>query len=155
MSSTAPNEPVPASDDELKAALHRVFDGQIPNYGDYNLVCVTECGGTVVGTRPGAPAPIGLVLGYRRRPVELVLAPFDRLSLAGSGRPATIDLTNLAYVSEAAPGAFDVATSTGRVVTFTVRPECVLGADPQSPRTLTQDEDADDLMSFLRDLTAL
>lgn len=153
MSSTAPTGRAPEPDDALKAALHYVFDSQIPNYGDYNLVCVTECGGSVLGPRPGAPVPTGLVLGYRRRPVELVLAPFDRGTLAGTGQPMTIDLTNLAYVSEPAPGAFDVATSTGRVVTFTLRPACELGAG--SAVTLAQEDDAADLASFLRDLVGL
>lgn len=153
MSSTASSEDVPAADSALKAALHHVFDSQIPNYGDYNLVCVTECGGTVPNPRPDGPVPTGLVLGYRRRPVELVLAPFNRDTLAGIGQPTTIDLTNLAYVSEPAPSAFDVATSTGRLVTFTVRPRCELGTGPIG--FLAQDDDADDLAAFLRDLVGL
>lgn len=153
MSSTAGSEPVRESDGALKAALHHVFDSQIPNYGDYNLVCVTECGGSVAGPRPATPVPIGMVLGYRRRPIELVLAPFNRETLTGTGQPTTIDLTNLAYVSEPAPGAFDVATSTGRVVTFTLRPVCLLGAEPT--RFLAQEEDAEDLAAFLRDLIGL
>lgn len=153
MSSTAPDESVPGSDVALKSALHRVFDTQIPNYGDYNLVCVTECGGTVSGQRAGAPAPAGLIIGYRRRPVELILAPFHRETLAPLGLPSTIDLTNLAYAAEVAPGAFDVATSTGRVVTFTLRPVCTLG--PGASAALDQDEDAADLTQFLRDLVAL
>lgn len=153
MSSTAPTGRAPEPDEALKAALHYVFDSQIPNYGDYNLVCVTECGGSVSGPRPGTPAPTGLVLGYRRRPVELVLAPFDRRTLEGTGQPMTIDLTNLAYVSEPAPGAFDVATSTGRVVTFTLRPACTLGTG--SAVTLAQEDDAADLTAFLRDLVGL
>ena len=143
------------SDGRLKAALHRVFDGQIPNYGDYNLVCATECGGTVAGQVPGAPAARGLVLGYRRRPVELVLAPFDRTSLAPAGQPATIDLTNLAYVTVAGHGAFDVATSTGRVVTFTLHPDVALPLAEAPAGVLHQEEDAADLASFLEELAAL
>ncbi|GAB2736050.1 hypothetical protein [Sinomonas soli] len=153
MSSTAPTGRAPEPDGALKAALHYVFDSQIPNYGDYNLVCVTECGGSVSGPRPGAPVPTGLVVGYRRRPVELVLAPFDRGTLSGTAQPTTIDLTNLAYVSEPFPGAFDVATSTGRVVTFTLRPVCELGTD--SAVALAQEDDAADLETFLRDLVGL
>ena len=143
------------SDGLLKAALHRVFDGQIPNYGDYNLVCATECGGTVTGQVPGAPAARGLVLGYRRRPVELVLAPFDRTSLAPAGQPTTIDLTNLAYVTVAGQGAFDVATSTGRVVTFTLRTDCALPLPGAPAGVLEQEDDAADLAAFLEELAGL
>lgn len=153
MSSTPAGTSAPGSDTALKAALHRVFDSQIPNYGDYNLVCVTECGGTVAGERPGAPAASGLILGYRRRPVELVAVPFHRETLAALGQPATIDITNLAYVAEPAPSAFDVATSTGRIVTFTLRPECSLG--PASSASLAQADDAADLAEFLRELVDL
>jgi hypothetical protein len=144
---------VPGSDTALKAALHRVFDSQIPNYGDYNLVCVTECGGTVRGERRGAPPPSGLLLGYRRRPLELVAVPFHRETLAPLGQPATIDITNLAYISEPAPNAFDVATSTGRVITFALRRSCTLG--PGGSGALDQEDDADDLAEFLRELAGL
>ncbi|WP_077487633.1 hypothetical protein [Sinomonas mesophila] len=155
VSTAESGRPDAESDDRLKAALHRVFDGQIPNYGDYNLVCATECGGTVTGQVPGAPAPRGLVLGYRRRPVELVLAPFDRTSLAPAGQPATIDLTNLAYVTVVGQGAYDVATSTGRVVTFTLRADCALPHAGASAGTLHQEDDAADLAAFLEELAAL
>lgn len=157
--STAPYEPSGASggdaDDELKAALHRVFDGEIPNYGDYNLVCTAECGGTVTGPLPQRPSPRGLVIGYRRRPAEIVVAPFDRTSLTSAGRPLTVDLTNLAYVAEGAHGAFDIATSTGRVVTFTLRELCELSPDASAGALLVQDDDAADFADFLRELAAL
>ena len=149
------SRPDAESDGLLKAALHRVFDGQIPNYGDYNLVCATECGGTVSGQVPGAPSARGLVLGYRRHPAELVLAPFDRASLSPAGQPATIDLTNLAYVTVAGQGAFDVATSTGRIATFTLRDECVLALPGTPGGTLHQADDAADLAAFLEELAAL
>ncbi|GAB3284335.1 hypothetical protein GCM10027449_28300 [Sinomonas notoginsengisoli] len=153
MSSTVSDDSFPRSDNALKSSLHRVFDSQIPNYGDYNLVCVTECGGTVSGQRVGIPVPTGQILGYRRRPVELVMAPFHRETLAPLGQPTTIDLTNLAYVAESAPETFDVATSTGRIVTFTLRSACTLG--PEHGMALGQDEDAADLAEFLRELIGL
>lgn len=152
MSST-PAGDVPGSDVGLKAALHHVFDTQILNYGDYNLVCATECGGTVAGQRPAAPVPAGLIVGYRRRPVELILTPFNRETLAPLDRPVAVDLSNLAFVTEAAPGAFDIAMSTGRIITLTLRTTCILG--PHSANTLSQDDDAADLASFLRDLADL
>ncbi|WP_422933495.1 hypothetical protein [Sinomonas sp. P47F7] len=144
------------TDAALKTALHRLFDGQIPNYASYNLVCAAETGGTFDGVLPGAPVPHGLVLGYRRRPAELVITPFDRRTLEPSGRPWTIDLTNLAYAEEAVPGAFDIGTSTGRVYSFTVRGRCVIDA-PSSPhpRVIEQVDDAEDFADFMRTLAAL
>ncbi|GAB4099640.1 hypothetical protein [Sinomonas halotolerans] len=141
-------------DSRLKAALHRVFDSQIPNYGDYNLVCSTECGGTVAGPVPGPPPALGFVIGYRRRPVELVIAPFERATLAPAGQPTTVDLTNLAYAAEPLEGSFDVATSTGRVLTFTVHGECMLPLEGEDQH-LAQEDDAADLRAFLDELGAL
>ncbi|MEA5456604.1 hypothetical protein SPF06_17910 [Sinomonas sp. JGH33] len=148
-----------ASDAALKAALHRLFDGQIPNYASYNLVCAAEAGGTIEpepGSLPGAPVPLGMVLGYRRRPAELVIAPFDRRTLTPAGRPSTIDLTNLAYAEEATRGAFDIGTNMGRIFCFTVRSRCTLdGPDEPAPRTIEQDDDAEDFAAFMRDLAEL
>ena len=145
------------SDAALKAALHRVFDGQIPNYGSYNLVCAAEAGGMLDGPFAGTPMPRGVLLGYRRQPIELVIAPFDRRTLEAAGRPWTIDLTNLAYAAESAPGAFDVGTSTGREFSFTVRSLCQLDSPEQTttPRTVEQQDDADDFTAFMRQLCAL
>ncbi|WP_138443368.1 hypothetical protein [Sinomonas susongensis] len=146
-----------ASDAALKAALHRVFDRQIPNYASYNLVCAAEAGGMLDGPFSGTPTPRGVVLGYRRQPIELVIAPFDRRTLEAAGRPWTVDLTNLAYAAEPSPGAFDVGTSTGREFSFTIRSLCQLDPAERStaPRTLEQEDDADDFTAFMRDLCAL
>ena len=146
----------PTSDAALKSALHRLFDGQISNYASYNLVCAAETGGTFDGALPAAPVPHGLVLGYRRRPAELVIAQFDRRTLEPAGGPWTIDLTNLAYAEEAAAGAFDIGTSTGRHFSFTVRGRCALDApDAPGARILEQDDDAEDFADFMRGLAAL
>ena len=146
-----------ASDAALKAALHRVFDGQISNYASYNLVCSAESGGTVDSAWSRVPVPRGVVLGYRRQPIELVVAPFDRRTLAPAGRPWTIDLTNLAYAAETSPGAFDIGTSTGRAFSFTVRTRCLLDRPEESPtpRTVEQEDDAEDFAAFMRELAAL
>jgi hypothetical protein len=146
-----------ASDAALKAALHRVFDTQIPNYASYNLVCSSESGGTVDGTWSPQRIPHGLVLGYRRQPIELVIAPFDRRSLASAGRPWTVDLTNLAYAAESSPGAFDIGTSTGRMFSFTVRRRCLIDRPEErpDPRTVEQEDDAEDFSAFMRHLAAL
>lgn len=146
-----------ASDAALKAALHRVFDSQIPNYASYNLVCAAESGGTIDSAWPGIRIPRGVVLGYRRQPIELVIAPFDRRTLAPAGRPWTIDLTNLAYAAETSPRAFDIGTSTGRSFSFTIRDRCLLDRpeDRSTPRAVEQDDDAEDFAAFMRQLAAL
>jgi hypothetical protein len=109
------------------------------------------------GPFPGTPTPRGVVLGYRRQPIELVIAPFDRRTLEAAGRPWTIDLTNLAYAAESAPGAFDIGTSTGREFSFTIRAECQLDVAEQTaaPRTVEQEDDAADFTAFMRELCAL
>ena len=47
---------------DLKRALRRVFDTQVLNHGDYNLVY-----GQPSGSGPA------MVIGYRRQPLELLL----------------------------------------------------------------------------------
>ena len=126
--------------DELKSALRRVFDSQMPNYGDYNLVCATPL-----------PDSAGyFVLGYRWSPPELVFAPFETDSLQGLEPPTAINTTNLSHADELAPGSYEVGTSTGRVFRFGVESEAALPAAPGSVhRVLRQDGDRSDFHSFL------
>ena len=66
----------------LKNALRRVFDSQIPNYGDYNLVFAVQA---------AAPsARTAYVVGYRWKPAELMIAPVDLTGITGAGVPAEV-----------------------------------------------------------------
>lgn len=108
---------------DLKRVLRRVFDTQVLNHGDYNLVY-----GQPSGTGPA------LVLGYRRQPLELVLCPVDVPSAASlppdqtdllltapAGPPASVALTNVATLADTGHG-YQVETVTGYRTWFEVSP---------------------------------
>ena len=79
----------------LTERLHPVFDQQIMNYGAYNLVFATGRASRVDGQRdPERDAARNFLLGYRRAPSELVIAPMDPLRMLPVGQPVSIDNTN-------------------------------------------------------------
>ncbi|WP_246657721.1 hypothetical protein [Arthrobacter yangruifuii] len=127
--------------DQLKRVLRRVFESQIPNYGDYNLVLAT----------PGLDGETGFyVLGYRWRPAEVVFAPFDVDTLAGLEAPTSVNTTNLSHTDELDAEAYEVGTSTGRVFQFAVEPQAVLPATASAgERLLEQAADWEDFRSFV------
>ncbi|MCC3273908.1 hypothetical protein MUK71_10780 [Arthrobacter zhangbolii] len=126
--------------DQLKLVLRRVFETQIPNYGDYNLVCAT----------PGLDGETGFyVLGYRWRPAELVFAPFDVDSLAALEAPTAINTTNLSHTDELGTDAYEVGTNTGRIFRFSVLPQAALPAEGSST-LLEQAADWTDFRSFVQ-----
>lgn len=128
------------SSDELKSSLRRVFDSQMPNYGDYNLVCAT----------PLPDSSAYFVLGYRWSPPELVFAPFAADTLESLEAPTAVNTTNLSHTDEVSPGSYEVGTSTGRVFRFGVEAEAQLPAAPDGgSRTLRQHGDRTDFHSFL------
>lgn len=104
---------------DLKRALRRVFDTQVLNHGDYNLVY-----GQPSGSGPA------LVIGYRRQPLELLLCPVDVASAAGqescgaappSAPLASVALTNVATLADTGHG-YQVETVTGYRTWFEVSP---------------------------------
>ncbi|MCQ1999097.1 hypothetical protein [Arthrobacter zhaoxinii] len=127
--------------DQLKRVLRRVFESQIPNYGDYNLVLAT----------PGLDGETGFyVLGYRWRPAEVVFAPFDAATLAGLEVPTSVNTTNLSHTDELDADAYEVGTSTGRIFQFAVEPQAVLpAAGAEGGRLLEQAADWEDFRSFV------
>jgi hypothetical protein len=143
----------------LKNALRRVFDGQIPNYGDYNLVFAAQPGSaTDRGPRSAkghAPTPAGtagraFVIGYRWKPMELMVAPVDLAAITGAGVPVEVNMTNLAHALQwDDDGLYEVGTSTGRIFRFGVAAAPVLDIGPGSPLRLVQDDDVTDFTSFM------
>lgn len=127
--------PVSASE-SLKARLHAVFDSQIPNYGDYNLVA----GSNSLAARESAARNQRprrrrtYVLGYRWHPAELVIAPFNEQTLTAGSVPVTINMTNLAYAVQLPLGGYEVAASTGKAFRFGVEDVMTLEA-PEVPGT--------------------
>ena len=127
------------SSDDIKAVLRHVFESQIPNYGDYNLVCAVPGG-------DGAEAYY--VVGYRWRPAELVFAPFDTGTLAGLEPPTAVNSTNLSHTEEVSTGDFEVGTNTGRIFRFQVQASAPL-PDDGSLRVIEQAADLEDFASFV------
>lgn len=139
----------------LKNALRRVFDGQIPNYGDYNLVFAARrtAAGSRRSTRVPAtqpPAPSAFVVGYRWKPMELMIAPVDLAAITGAGVPVEVNMTNLAHALQwDDDDSFEVGTSTGRIFRFDVAAEPVLDVGPGTPLLLDQEDDCLDFTAFM------
>jgi len=156
-----PDEPLdssPALDggQSLKNALRRVFDGQIPNYGDYNLVFAArqEPDGPAVRTTAGATsspvATTAYVVGYRWKPMELMIAPVNLTAITGAGVPVEVNMTNLAHALQwDDDDTYEVGTSTGRIFRFGVTADPVLDVGPGSRLRLAQADDLVDFTSFM------
>ena len=134
----------------LKSALRRVFDGQIPNYGDYNLVFAAHPAGD------GMPTATSFVVGYRWKPSELMIAPVDLGGIRGSGVPVEINMTNLAHALQWSEDAsYEVGTSTGRIFRFGVTSRPVLDVGPGTPLALEQHDDVMDFEAFMEAFIAM
>lgn len=129
--------------DMVKSLLHEAFDQQIPNYASYNLVAADGMAGS------GGPK----IIGYRRRPAELVIAPIDPVHLTASEAAITINNTNVNQLAMINDGGYEVATSTGRVFRFNVtdRPSVDLHVDDAVVHNveLEQASDAADFAEFM------
>lgn len=145
MSHETPSSTTPLDGGQgLKSALRRVFDGQIPNYGDYNLIFAAD------PSADGTPTASSFVVGYRWRPAELMIAPVDLSGITGAGAPVEINMTNLAHALQwEGDGSYEVGTSTGRVFRFGVTPLPVLDIGPGALLTLVQDDDVVDFEAFM------
>ena len=128
------------SSDDIKAVLRHVFESQIPNYGDYNLVCAAP---------GGDGADTYYVVGYRWRPAELVFAPFRTGTLAGLEAPTAVNSTNLSHTEEVQRGDFEVGTNTGRIFRFQVLGTAPLPENGEGSRIIEQATDLEDFASFL------
>lgn len=154
--------------EDLKRALRSVFDHQVLNHGDYNLVY-------------GQPSGSGAahVIGYRRRPLELVLCPVDvteavladeavLAEAAGSDSSeaevasrrtvalGVVGLHNVATLADTGMG-YQVETVTGFRTWFEVSPTpavplaVVRGEQDAGYALLDQQEDAEDFHRFMGD----
>jgi len=127
----------------VKRLLHEAFDQQIPNFASYNLVAA----GGMAGSG-------GLkVIGYRRQPAELVVAPIDPMDLSASEAAITINNTNVNQLALVNDGGYEIATSTGRVFRFNVNnsPSIDLHVDDAVVHTVQveQASDAEDFADFM------
>lgn len=138
---------------ELKRVLRRVFDTQVLNHGDYNLVY-----GQPSGSGPA------LVVGYRRQPLELLLCPVDvPAAVAQTAGPtdsitpvaplASVALTNVATLADTGHG-YQVETVTGYRTWFEVSPTPAVpvgsaGEQEDGYVVLDQVDDSEDFHQFM------
>ncbi|WP_298251415.1 hypothetical protein [uncultured Arthrobacter sp.] len=153
MTSEHPDGPArpPEGGQELKDAFRLVFDGQIPNYGDYNLVVASCHDGIADGSGPGR----AFVVGYRWKPAELMIAPTHLSGITGAGVPAEVNMTNLAHALQWEDGSYEVGTSVGRIFRFGLEPEPVLEIGPGAPLRLDQADDVVDFAAFMTAFIAM
>lgn len=129
-----------SEDAELKALLRTAFESQIPNFGSYNLVLSTGTSGS------SAPA----VIGYRREPIEVVLAPLNPLNLTPKSRATEINATNVSHLALVSDGGYEIGTSTGRVFRFKVPGHVSLDLPCNGHRVLLdQSDDSADFTEFM------
>ncbi|WP_129658061.1 hypothetical protein [Rothia uropygialis] len=140
----------------LAERLHTVFDSQVMNYGAYNLVYAT---GRATYNEPSAvdhqvTPQQHFILGYRRYPSEVIVAPFDPQVLASLGLPIAIDNTNLVDATSTTHGELALETTSGSSFDLNVLPlveiETAYGAE-----VLEQEADADDFLSYIQDLVSV
>lgn len=144
--------------DQLKESLRQIFDAQIPNFGDYNLVCASNAPAAVTGSaaRPARHAKFrAYVIGYRWRPAEIVVAPFNADTLTAGSVPVTINMTNLHHAMKLAGGDVEVGTSTGKTFRFGVRADAGLPELDGERRDIDQTDDYEDFSVFLESFLAM
>ena len=127
----------------VKARLLEAFDSLLPYFACLNLVAGTGTAGSG-----------GLkVIGYRRQPAELIIAPVNANDLRASENAININNTNVNQLAELSDGGYEVATSTGRVFRFSI-PE-KLNIDYHIDDAVTvgaqvdQESDAHDFADFM------
>ncbi|MBB3667293.1 hypothetical protein [Garicola koreensis] len=162
-------------EERVVAALRGVFDASVMNFGSYNLLYARNMvdqstqpdddaapsaagpGEAEVSVQEAVARAAGLLIGYRREPVELVLCPvdtdqvLDRLgeyddAVAIAEVPALLNLTNLAGMATD-ESSVEILFSTGRRLTLRVDPVVQF---PQVPGlSVRQHLDVEDFYDFL------
>lgn len=150
------------SSDQLKESLRQIFDAQIPNFGDYNLVFASNAP-TGTHTSHTSPEPDSgrpqqgdcFVIGYRWQPAEIVVAPFNADTLTAGSVAVTINMTNLHHATRLAGGDVEIGTSTGRTFRFRVRPDGGLPDRGGERRDIDQSDDYEDFSTFIESFLAM
>lgn len=152
----APVPPPAETSPSLEERLHAVFDAQVANFGAYNLICAT---GWARHADPGIQEHQGpdqqlFVVGYRRAPAELVVAPVEPEGLQARGLPLALDNTNMIRCSTHSTG-LDAATVSGSTLHLEASPVTVLHtAGPEGPtETLDQTHDVADFLDFVQEFS--
>lgn len=147
------NEP---GSDTLKNVLRGIFDSQILNYGDYNLVfAVNERHEARDADGVRITKPKFFVIGYRWQPAEVMVAPVNGQTLTGGGVPVEINMTNLSHAVQLAGGDYEVGTNIGKTFRFGVQPEIVFTPTPERELHLDQSDDYSDFELFMQAFIAM
>lgn len=139
-----------APSQDLQQRLHTVFDEQVTNHGAYNLVCAS---GLATHREPSVNEVQGgsqhhFVIGYRRSPSEMVIAPFRADSLLPHGLPVALDNTNTVRAERGEEGTWVVENTSGSVFRLEVAPTALVPADGAA-RELEQTHDVEDFLAYL------
>lgn len=143
--------------EELKESLRRIFDTQIPNYGDYNLVFASNSR-ALKASRAASGGEVKLrcyVLGYRWQPTEIVIAPFNATTLTAGSAAVAVNMTNLHSALKLANGDVEISTSTGKTFRFGVEACGILPDVNGTSRELEQTDDCEDFSGFIDSFLAL
>lgn len=147
----------PETSPTMAERLHTVFDSQVMNYGAYNLVYATGC--ATYASQPsdgeqGGASQRHFIVGYRRYPSEIIVAPFDPAALASLGLPIAIDNTNLIEASSSGQDRLRLETTSRTAFDLKVMPlveiETAYGAE-----VLEQEADSEDFLSYVRELVSV
>ncbi|WP_253905849.1 hypothetical protein [Arthrobacter sp. H5] len=140
----------------LKDTLRHIFDSQILNYGDYNLVfAMNERHETKDPSGGRVSKPKYFVIGYRWHPAELMVAPVNVQTLTGGGVPVEINMTNLSHAVQLGGGDYEVGTSTGKTFRFGVQAQAAFSPVPGETLRMDQRDDYPDFQSFMRAFVAM
>ncbi|HEV7167257.1 MAG TPA: hypothetical protein VGN49_04730 [Micrococcaceae bacterium] len=145
--------------DQLKESLRQIFDAQIPNFGDYNLVFASNASAiapSIGAARTDDPTSSGrpqqlrcYVVGYRWQPAEIVVAPFNADTLTAGSVAEAINMTNLHHAMKLPGGDIEIGTTTGKSFRFGVRPDGALPDLGGQRRGIEQADDCEDFATFI------
>lgn len=110
---------------QIAQELHTVFDGQIMNYGAYNLVFAS---GSAMYPNPDVSSlqeegQEYFLVGYRDTPLEAVVTPLALPEVRSTGTPTSIDNTNAMQVFTADEFRFVLQATNGTAFNLTFEPK--------------------------------
>lgn len=137
----------------LQDRLRSIFDAQVMNYGAYNLVCAP---GDAISATEGSPAEEHaaaghFLVGYRRGPVELIIAPFDPKTLEPLSPPIAVDNTNMLRGEALTDRSILLETTSGTRFRLEISP-LIAVPTAAGDEVLEQEADVADLLEFLAQL---
>ncbi|MCP3426234.1 hypothetical protein NBM05_09505 [Rothia sp. AR01] len=135
----------------LPERLHAIFDEQVMNYGAYNLLYASGSAQHLEDSvvQHQSPDQRHFIVGYRRAPAELVLAPFDPATMTSQGLPMPADNTNTVALELLPPRRIRLETTSGTRFDLEVSPLVEI-TTPCGQEILEQEDDVDDFTDFIR-----